>query len=333
MIIVRTPFRISLFGGGTDYPAWYQEHGGAVLATTIDKYCYLTCRYLPPFFEHKYRLVYSRIETVSHVDEIEHPAVRAVLTWSNQDRGLEIHHDGDLPARSGLGSSSSFTVSMLNALAALQGRYMTKEQLAKDAIHIEQNVIREHVGSQDQISAAYGGFNFIEFKARSDDFRVEPIILRKERKQELQDHLMLCFTGFSRIASGIAHSKIENMKNRVKELSAMRAMVDEAIQILRSKHESIDKFGELLHQSWLYKRNLSDKVSTPEIDNFYEIARSEGALGGKILGAGGGGFLLLFVKPELQARVRERLHDLIHVPFQFEDTGSRVVLYHPDGLS
>jgi len=333
MIIVRTPFRISLFGGGTDYPTWYQEHGGAVLATTIDKYCYLTCRYLPPFFEHRYRLVYSRIETVRELDEIEHPAVRAVLKWSDQDRGLEIHHDGDLPARSGLGSSSSFTVSMVHALAALKGEYVTKENLAKHAIHIEQNIIQEHVGSQDQISAAYGGFNHIEFMPGTDSFRVQPVMVKRERKQALQDHLMLCFTGFSRIASEIAHSKIENMKHRVAELTQMRAMVDEAIQVLHSPTTPIEIFGELLHQNWQYKRSLSEKVSTPEIDDMYAAARREGAIGGKILGAGGGGFLLLFVKPEHQARVRARLNTLIHVPFQFEDTGSRVVLYQPDGLA
>ncbi len=333
MIIVRTPFRISLFGGGTDYPAWYQEHGGAVLATSIDKYCYLTCRYLPPFFEHRYRVVYSRIETVSHIDEIEHPAVRAVLGYARQERGLEIHHDGDLPARSGLGSSSSFTVSMLHALSALEGKYVTKESLAKQAIHVEQNIIQEHVGSQDQISAAYGGFNRIEFSTGDQGFRVEPMVLKPERKQILQDHLMLCFTGFSRIASEIAQSKIMNMKQRVTELKQMHAMVDEAIQILHNPATPIEAFGELLHQNWLYKRSLSQKVSTPEIDTLYEAARSEGALGGKILGAGGGGFLLLFVKPERQANVRARLKDLIHVPFQFEDSGSRVVLYQPDGLS
>lgn len=333
MIIVRTPFRISLFGGGTDYPAWYQEHGGAVLATSIDKYCYLTCRYLPPFFEHRYRVVYSRIETVSQIEDIEHPAVRAVLRYAQQERGLEIHHDGDLPARSGLGSSSSFTVSMLHALSALEGKYVTKESLAKQAIHVEQNVIQEHVGSQDQISAAYGGFNRIEFCTGNQGFRVEPMVLKPERKQTLQDHLMLCFTGFSRIASEIAHSKIMNMKQRVTELQQMRAMVDEAIQILHNPATPIEAFGELLHQNWLHKRSLSQKVSTPEIDALYEAARSEGALGGKILGAGGGGFLLLFVKPALQAKVRARLKDLIHVPFQFEDSGSRVVLYQPDGLS
>ena len=333
MIIVRTPFRISFLGGGTDYPTWYQEHGGAVLATTIDKYCYLTCRKLPPFFEHRYRLVYSRIETVNRIEDIEHPAVKAVLKWSNKDYGLEIHHDGDLPARSGLGSSSSFTVSLVHAMQALKGQYASKDSLANDAIHIEQNLIKENVGSQDQISAAFGVFNRIEFKKGSGGFRVEPVLVSSERKTLLQDHLMLFFTGFSRIASEIASSKIQNMKNRVAELQFMQSMVDEGLHILHDRNTNIEKFGELLHESWQYKRTLSNKVSNPEIDALYEAARSSGATGGKILGAGGGGFLLLFVKPEMQAAVREKLKKLIYVPFQFEDTGSRVVLYQPDGLS
>ncbi|MDF1756783.1 MAG: hypothetical protein P1U74_00550 [Legionellaceae bacterium] len=333
MIIIRTPFRISFLGGGTDYPTWYEEHGGAVLATTIDKYCYLTCRQLPPFFEHRYRLVYSNIETVNEINQIEHPAIKAVLNWSNEDYGLEIHHDGDLPARSGLGSSSSFTVSLVHAMQALKGQYATKESLARDAIHIEQNLIKENVGSQDQISAAYGGFNRIEFGPGENNFNVKPIMINKKRRQELQDHLMLCFTGFSRIASEIASSKIENMKNKVFELNKMKDMVDESIQILHDSNVPIEKFGELLHESWQYKRGLSNKVSTTEIDELYETARNAGAIGGKILGAGGGGFLLLFVKPELQEKVKASLNKLIHVPFQFEDTGSRVVLYQPDGLS
>lgn len=334
MIIVRTPFRISFLGGGTDYPAWYKDHGdGAVLATTINKYCYLTCRELPPFFEHRYRLVYSNIETVNRINEIEHPAIKAVLQWSNEDRGLEIHHDGDLPARSGLGSSSSFTVSLVHAMQALKGQYATKRSLAKDAIHIEQNIIKEHVGSQDQISAAYGGFNRIDFNSGADEFYVEPIMISKERRKELQAHLMLYFTGFSRIASEIASSKIENIKNRVTELRFMKDMVDEGIQILHNKNTSIENFGKLLHKSWQYKRSLSSKVSNSEIDSLYEIACNAGATGGKILGAGGGGFLLLFVKPEYQAKVKEKLSHLIHVPFKFENTGSRVVLYQPDGLS
>lgn len=332
MIITRTPFRISFFGGGTDYPAWYQQHGGEVLATTIDKYCYITCRHLPPFFEHKHRIVYSLIENVRHLEEIQHPAVRAILGWAGCEKGLEIHHDGDLPARSGLGSSSSFTVGLVHALAALDGKYVTKEGLAKSAIHIEQDIIKENVGSQDQISAAFGGFNRIEFRP-NDTFQVSPVILVKERLHELQSHLMLCFTGFSRIASDVAKSKIDNFKHREVELKKMKSMVDEAVQILQNATIPIEEFGKLLHQSWLYKRSLSDMVSTPEIDTLYEQAVSAGAIGGKILGAGGGGFLLLFVKPDLQSRVRERLRQLIHVPFEFEDSGSRVVLYQPNGLS
>lgn len=333
MIIVRTPYRVSFFGGGSDYPSWYQEHGGVVLATSIDKYCYITCRELPPFFEHRYRIVYSQIETVQHIAEIDHPAARAVLQWADLEHGLEVHHDGDLPARSGLGSSSSFTVSLVHALSALRGKHVPKEELANNAIYIEQEIIKENVGSQDQISAAFGGFNRIEFKKNNAPYDVSPIILNKDRLQELQGHLMLFFTGFSRIASEIAKSKIDNFKHREVELKAMTAMVDEAIQILHNPATSIDEFGRLLHQSWLYKRSLSDKISTPEIDDLYQEALNAGSLGGKILGAGGGGFLLLFAKPEAQPQVRKRLQHLIHVPFAFESSGSRVVLYQPNGLS
>lgn len=330
MIVTRTPFRISFFGGGTDYPTWFQEHGGVVVATTINKYCYISCRYLPPFFDHKYRVVYSRIENVTEPDDIQHPAVRAVLKYMSCNRGLEIHHDGDLPARSGLGSSSSFTVGLLNALKALKGRHISNEDLAALAIHIEQKVIQENVGSQDQISASYGGFNRIEF-LRNGGFLVNPIILHKDRLEEFQDNLMLFFTGFSRIASEIAKSKIDNIHQRYAELSRMKEMADEAISILQGDGE-LDEFGELLDMGWQYKKSLSDRVSTLEIDQIYDAAREAGALGGKLLGAGGGGFMLFFVRPENQPRVMERLKNLIHVPFRFENSGSRVVLYQPNGL-
>lgn len=303
-----------------------------MLATSIDKYCYISCRYLPPFFEHKHRIVYSLIENVQRVEDIKHPAVRAILAWAGcDDKGLEIHHDGDLPARSGLGSSSSFTVGLIHALAGLRGKYISKDELAAQAIYMEQQVIKENVGSQDQISAAFGGFNRIDFRA-NDTFEVSPIVLTKERLHELQSHLILCFTGFSRIASEVAKSKIDNFKKREIELHRMKEMVDEAIRILQSAKAPIEDIGRLLHESWLCKRALSDKVSTPEIDHLYEEARRVGAVGGKILGAGGGGFLLLFVKPELQSKVQERLKHLIHVPFRFENSGSRVVLYQPNGL-
>lgn len=331
MIVTRTPFRISFFGGGTDYPAWYRQHGGTVLATTIDKYCYISCRRLPPFFEHKHRIVYSRIENVREIAEIQHPAVRAVFDWAQVRDGKEVHHDGDLPARSGLGSSSSFTVGLVHALSALRGRYISKKALASSAIHIEQDLIRENVGSQDQISAAFGGFNTIEFH-RNGAWDVSPVILPAERSNELQNHLMLCFTGFSRIASEVAKSKIDNLANRRAELERMAAMVGEALQILQDPNAPIAEFGRLLDESWRYKRTLSDKVTTPEIDEIYAEAMSGGALGGKILGAGGGGFLLLFVRPQDQDKVRARLSKLIHVPFRFEDSGSRVVLYQPNGL-
>lgn len=323
---------MSFFGGGTDYPAWYAEHGGAVLATSINKYCYITCRHLPPFFEHKHRIVHSLIENVQSIDQIKHPAVRAILGWAGCERGLEIHHDGDLPARSGLGSSSSFTVGLLHALAALEGRYASKEYLATTAIHVEQNVIGENVGSQDQVSAAYGGFNLVEFH-RNGSFTASPVILRQERLAEFESHLMLCFTGFSRIASEVAKSQIANLRERQSQMHRMREMVNEAIAILQSSNAPIEELGKLLHESWLCKRSLSDKVSTSDIDYLYQEAIKAGAIGGKIMGAGGGGFLMLFVKPELQDNVRERLKHLIHVPFKFEDGGSRVVMYQPNGLS
>jgi D-glycero-alpha-D-manno-heptose-7-phosphate kinase len=332
MIITRTPFRISFFGGGTDYPAWFHKNGGEVLSTTIDKYCYITCRHLPPFFDYKHRIVYSSIENVKHWDEIKHPAVRGVLSQINCAKGLEIHHDGDLPARSGLGSSSSFTVGLLHALAALKGNYISKEQLARDAIHTEQKVIGENVGSQDQIAAAYGGFNRIEF-LRSGSFQVSPMVVKKQRMRDLNKHLMLCFTGFARYSSEVAQSTIANLKQRETELRRMRDMVDEAVQILHSCSRPIEEFGDLMHESWVCKRALSDKVSTPEIDAMYDKARSAGAIGGKILGAGGGGFMLLFVRPEHQPQVREALKDLVHVPFNFDESGSRIVMYQPNGAN
>ena len=331
MVITRTPFRISFFGGGTDYPTWANAHGGEVLSTAIDKYCYITCRHLPPFFEFKHRIVYSLIENVRHWDEIKHPAVRAVLEWAGQEQGLEIHHDGDLPARSGLGSSSSFTVGLVHALAAMKGRLIAKDALAQDAIHIEQDLIKENVGSQDQVAAAFGGFNRIEFK-RCGAFHVSPVIIPRRRIDELQSHLMLCFTGLSRIASEVAQDQIANMGRRERELHRMRAMVDEAVAILHGQNTPIEEFGKLLHDSWMLKKELSSKVSTAGIDELYQAALDAGATGGKLLGAGGGGFLLLFVKPELQAQVKARLKHLVHVPFGFDEGGSRVVLYQPNGL-
>ena len=329
MIISRTPFRISFFGGGTDYPVWYNENGGAVLATTINKYSYITCRYLPPFFEHKYRIVYSKTEIVQKIAEIQHPAVRATLKYMEIDRGVEIHHDGDLPARTGLGSSSSFTVGLANALYALKGKMVTKRHLALDAIHIEQDLLRENVGAQDQTSAAFGGFNKIEFGG-PQQIQVQPVILNQKKCQNLQGHLMLFFTGFSRIASEIAGEQIKKTPDKKTELFRMREMVDDAIDILNSGDSDISDFGRLLHESWMLKRSLTDKISTPQIDRIYNDAIGAGALGGKLLGAGGGGFILFFVEPENQPAVKERLKGLLHVPFGFDTTGSQIIYYAPE---
>jgi D-glycero-alpha-D-manno-heptose-7-phosphate kinase len=330
MIISRTPFRVSFFGGGTDYTGWYREHGGAVLSTTIDKYCYISVRELPPFFEHRFRLVYSFVENVKELREIGHPAVRGVLEWLQVTKGLEIHHDGDLPARSGVGSSSAFTVGLINAMRALEGQHISKDTLANQAIHVEQNVLCEPVGVQDQISAAFGGFNHITLR-QDGTYQVNPMILSRERLDALQAHLMLLFTGISRTAAEIAQTQIDNLKSRATELRTLHQMVDRAIDILASPATDIIEFGRLLGQAWTFKRRLSDQVSNPTIDSLYETAMRAGAVGGKLLGAGGGGFLLLFVRPEDRATVAGALRSLIHVPFRFESSGSRIVLYQPDG--
>ncbi|MFC1931529.1 kinase [Chloroflexota bacterium] len=327
MIISRTPFRISFFGGGTDYPVWYKENKGAVLSTTIDKYCYITGWYLSPFFDYTSRIVWSQIETVKDISQIKHPAVRESLKFMNLKRGVEIHHAGDLPARTGLGSSSSFTVGLLHTLYALKGNMPSKMQLAKDAIHVEQNLLKENVGSQDQVSVAFGGFNKIEFFADNDPF-VIPIIMKNDDLQKLQDHMMLVFTGFARTASEIAGEQIKNTPRRANELKAMCQMVDEAINILKSG--DLIEFGKLLHESWQLKRSLSDKITTPEIDDIYDTACRAGAIGGKLLGAGGGGFLLLFAEPEVQPRIKAKLNHLLHVPFRFENHGSQIIFYAPE---
>lgn len=328
MIISRTPFRVSFFGGGTDYPKWFEDHKGAVLATTINKYCYISCRYLPPFFEHKSRIIYSKMEHVSKIDEIDHPAVREVLRFLNIKQGVEIHHDGDLPARTGLGSSSSFTVGLLNSLYALKGEIVDKERLAKEAIHVEQDMCHENVGCQDQMLASYGGFNFIEFGG-PEHLQVQKITIGTEKFKDLQNHLMLYFTGFSRIASQIAEHQIKNIPNKNQELHRMYELVFHARDILNSGH--MIQFGKLLHESWMIKRSLSDKVSNPHIDHLYQTARRAGATGGKLLGAGGGGFLLLFAPPSKQKAIKEKLKKLLLVPFKFENLGSQIIFYQPNG--
>ena len=314
MIICRTPFRISLFGGGSDYPSWYRQHGGCVLGMAINKYCYISVRQLPPFFEHQHRIVHSKIELVKEIDEIEHPVVRASLQVMQPDMGLEIHHDGDLPARSGLGSSSSFTVGIINALNVFQGLELTKLQLSNAAIDMEQNVIKEHVGSQDQVWAATGGMNRIDFK-QSGNIDVRPLNVEAERRKELTGNLMLFFTGLSRFASLIAEKKIANLSKRQAHVFKMMEMVDEAENILASASRPLSEIGHLLDEFWQLKKGLVDVVSTPEIDSIYETAIDAGAVGGKLLGAGGGGFMIFYVEPENQENFKKKLSHLIHVPF------------------
>jgi len=327
MVITRTPFRISFFGGGTDYPLWYRQNKGAVLTTTIDKYCYISVRHLPPFFEHKHRIIYSVIEMVKEVDEIKHPAVRGILQYLNIDFGLEIHHDGDLPARTGLGSSSSFTVGLLNALYSLLGKMKSKEELAKEAIYIEQDILNENVGSQDQVEVAFGGLNKITFLP-DDSFIVEPVILPPGKKEEFQNYLLLYFTGISRYASEVAKGQLENIEKNKYELKILHQMVEDGIKILIGNSDLRD-FGKLLDEAWQLKRSLSNKVSNPAIDEIYEKAKKIGAIGGKLLGAGGGGFMLFFAPPELHQKIKEEIKGLF-VPFKFENQGSQIIFYQPE---
>jgi D-glycero-alpha-D-manno-heptose-7-phosphate kinase len=328
MIISRTPYRVSLFGGGTDFPAWYHRHGGSVVSTTIDKYCYLTCRNLPPFFEHKHRVVWSKIENVQEMKDISHPAVRAVMDHLSITRGIEIHHVGDLPARSGMGSSSSFTVGLLNAAYALKGKLIHKHDLAMEAIHIEQNVLKENVGSQDQVSAAYGGFNRIDFHP-TGEITVTPITLSRDRIKELNSHLMLFYTGIKRTSSDVTQKFVQSIEAKKRQLRIMKDLVDESIAILNS-NQDIVSFGELLHEAWDVKRGFSDQVSNKDVDTLHAEAMEAGAIGGKLTGAGGGGFLLLFVPPSKQRRVREALNRFLHVPFNFEFSGSQIIFADHD---
>lgn len=326
MIITRTPFRISFFGGGTDYPDFYREHGGAVLSTTINKYCYITCRYLPPFFNYKFHVKYSKTEKTQSIEDIKQTSVKACLTYMGIEKGVEIIHTADIPALSGIGSSSSFTVGLLNALHALKGEIATKRQLAHEAIDIEQNLIGENVGSQDQTSAAFGGFNKIEFSGKEDIFTT-PMTLHGEKLSRLQECLLFYFTGFTRFSSDIAESQVKNIKNKIRELKTMKEMVDESIKIISGDINGISDFGKLMHESWLLKRGLSADVTSSRIDEIYATALNSGAVGGKICGAGGGGFIIFFVLPEDQPRVKKALQDLLLVPFRFETLGSHVIHY------
>jgi len=322
MIITKTPYRISFFGGGTDYPGWFKENGGQVLSTSINRYLYISCRDLPPFFDHKIRLVYSKNEEKQNASEFDHPSAREVLKFFNLKDGLEIHYDGDLPGRSGTGSSSAFTVGLLNALYAYQGIKASPNQLATEAIHIEQNLIKETVGSQDQVAVSYGGFNKITFSEKNN-FEVFPVDISEQRLEGIESKLMLFFTGINRTAEEIAKTYVENISNKEAQLNLMFEMVDKGLEIL-TKGE-IDDFGYLLDEAWKKKRELSEVVSNSSIDEIYELAINAGALGGKISGAGGGGFMFFYTPIEKQEDLKKSLSKLIHVPFNFEKSGSKII--------
>jgi D-glycero-alpha-D-manno-heptose-7-phosphate kinase len=331
MIVTSTPLRISFFGGGTDYPVWFREHGGSVLSTAINKSCYITVRWLPPFFEYHSRVSYSRVENVNSNNLIDHPSARACLQYLKIEEGVEIHHVADLPARTGLGTSSAFTVGLLNALYALKNQMRDKRSLCSDAIYVEQELLKEAVGSQDQTSAAYGGFNRINFQ-RDGGVDVQRILMSPTRLSELEQHFALFFTGFSRTASEIATEQLKVTPHKQKELETMMQLVDAAEAVVSSPNASLDEFGKLMHESWQIKRSLTSKISNPTLDEIYNAGISAGALGGKLLGAGGGGFMLFYVPPEKRQALRQRLKHLLCVPFNFSSRGSHVVVYEPEEM-
>ena len=329
MIISRTPFRISFFGGGTDYPTWYEDNGGMVMSVTINKYAYLTVRELPPFFDYKHRIQYYLKEEVNSLEEIQHPVVREVSKSLGIKHGLEILHSADLPARSGLGSSSTFTVGLIHALNAMQHKMVTKRELALAAIDMEQNIIGEAVGSQDQTAAAFGGLNLIEFN-KQQTFEVRGLTISQERIQSLQDHLVLCFTGFSRTAEVIAKAQIDATGDKASELNLMSQILDEAKSVVMDETVSLDEFGRLLADQWHLKKSLTQHISNPDIDDIYDAGINAGAIGGKLLGAGGGGFMLFFAKPEFHSKIQETLKSKLFVPFRFENTGSQIIYFSHD---
>jgi D-glycero-alpha-D-manno-heptose-7-phosphate kinase len=318
---------MSFFGGGTDFPDFYREHGGAVLSTTFDKYCYVTVRHLPKFFDYSSEFSYSKLERVSSIDEIQHPAIREAMKYMDLHE-IRLTYEADLPARSGLGTSSSFAVGMLNAFHALKGQYVGKRQLADEAVYLERTLCQENGGIQDQIAASFGGLNRVDFDANG--YRVSPIIISPERKNLLNQNLMLFFTGFSRFSSDVQANTQIALKNEVDRLTEMHHLVDDAQSILVSSHTDLRDFGKLLDYTWKLKRGITNKISNNSIDALYHKAIHAGALGGKLLGAGGGGFLLFYVEPELQPAVQKALNDLLLVPFEFENQGTRVLYYTPE---
>lgn len=329
MIITQTPFRMSFFGGGTDFPGYYNEHGGAVISTTFDKYCMVSVGHLPRFFDYSNQLTYSKIERTKTIDEIEHPAVRNAMKYLDMHE-LRIDYEADLPARSGLGTSSSFAVGMLNAFYALKGKYVDKKKLAEDAIYLERVLCKESGGIQDQIAAAYGGLNRIDFY--NGGFNVSPIVVSAERKKQLNDNLMLFFTGFARFSGKIAEAQEKSIKEKQAQLKEMQRLVDEAQKILVTKTD-INEFGRLLDYTWKLKRGITSIISNDTIDDMYNRAINAGALGGKLLGAGGGGFILLYVEKDKQSAVKKALNDLLYIPFKFENDGTKIIYYQAEDFN
>lgn len=327
MIITKTPFRMSFFGGGTDMESFFKEHGGAVISTTFDKYCYVNIRHLPRFFDYTTELSYSKMERVTDVEDIQHPAIRNAMKMLDMHE-IRLTYEADLPARSGLGTSSSFAVGMLNAFYALKGKYASKKKLADEAIYLERILCDEAGGWQDQIAAAYGGFNRIDFGPNG--YEVRPIIISPERKQQLNDNLLMFFTGFTRFSSDVQKANASGRIDKTAQLKQMLALVDEAEQVLVDKTRDLDDFGRLLDTTWRLKRQTGAAVSTGSIDELYERGIQAGALGGKLLGAGGGGFLVFYVQPEKKQAVMEAMSGLLHIPFRFEEGGTRVIHYTPE---
>lgn len=327
MIITRTPFRMSFFGGGTDLSGFFNEHGGAVISTTFDKYCYVTVRHLPAFFDYKTHLTYSKTEYVNSYEEIQHPAIREAMKHMNM-HNIRLTYESDLPARTGLGTSSSFAVGMIEAFYALNGKYADKRKLADDAIYLERELCKEAGGIQDQIAASFGGLNRIDFS--KDGYTLRPIVISRARKEKLNNNLMLFFTGFSRFSSDIQKGTEKSMKDKTKELLEMYSLVDKAEKVLTDESCDLDEFGRLLDYTWKLKRGISSGISTGSIDEQYEKAMKAGALGGKLLGAGGGGFLLFYVPQEKQEAVKKALENQMYVPFKFENEGTRIIHFESE---
>lgn len=335
MIITKTPFRMSFFGGGTDMEEFFSVHGGAVLSTTFDKYCYVTVRHLPRFFKYSTEVVYSKMERVNFIEDIKHPAIRNGMKMLDMHE-IRLSYEADLPARSGLGTSSSFAVGMINAFYCLKGRYVDKRKLADQAIYLERKLCEEAGGWQDQIAAAYGGLNRINFS--DNGYEVSPVIISPDRKKILNDSLLMFFTGFTRFSSKMQAANAADRKSKVAQLLEMKDMVDEAESILMNRYANLDEFGRLLDDSWKLKRQTGKNISTQDIDALYERGIRAGAIGGKLLGAGGGGFLVFYVPVEKRQRVLKAMEGILNVPFAFEDAGTRVIHYtaedyEPRGIS